>query len=150
MPPFYALDAELPLFLAITSGLQHALAMLAGLITPPIIFAGALKLDSATSAYLISASLIGCGKYSPSMIGGRIELLRRHPQSRPDVSNKTVQGLLFGHGIDLGRRDEFCNAQHRKRSALHCSIRHTICLNVPFEDLQCDVQGWHMPFDNCI
>ncbi|KAJ7089093.1 Xanthine/uracil permease [Mycena epipterygia] len=60
-PPFYALDADLPLVLAITSGLQHALAMLAGLITPPIIFASALSLDSATSAYMISASLIGCG-----------------------------------------------------------------------------------------
>lgn len=60
-PPFYALDADLPLLLAITSGLQHALAMLAGLITPPIIFASALRLDSATSAYMISASLIGCG-----------------------------------------------------------------------------------------
>jgi uric acid-xanthine permease len=60
-PPFYALDADLPLALAITSGLQHALAMLAGLITPPIIFASALNLDAATSAYMISASLIGCG-----------------------------------------------------------------------------------------
>ena len=62
-PPFYALDADLPLVLAISSGLQHALAMLAGLITPPIIFASALNLDSETSAYLISASLIGCGSY---------------------------------------------------------------------------------------
>lgn len=62
MPPFYALDDELPLFLAITSGLQHALAMLAGLITPPIIFASTLNLDGPTSAYMISASLIGCGE----------------------------------------------------------------------------------------
>ncbi|KAH9931655.1 xanthine/uracil permease [Epithele typhae] len=60
-PPFYALDAELPLLLAIFTGFQHALAMLAGLITPPIIFASALSLDSATSAYMISASLIGAG-----------------------------------------------------------------------------------------
>jgi hypothetical protein len=29
-PPFYALDQELPLILAITTGLQHSLAMLAG------------------------------------------------------------------------------------------------------------------------
>ncbi|TFY75052.1 hypothetical protein EWM64_g8959 [Hericium alpestre] len=57
-----ALDSVLsPLFLAMTSGLQHALAMLAGLITPPIIFASALGLDGPTSAYMISASLIGCG-----------------------------------------------------------------------------------------
>ncbi|KAF9063594.1 xanthine/uracil permease [Rhodocollybia butyracea] len=60
-PPFYSLDAELPLALAMANGLQHALAMLAGLITPPIIFASALSLDSETSAYMISASLIGSG-----------------------------------------------------------------------------------------
>ncbi|KAJ3911707.1 xanthine/uracil permease [Lentinula edodes] len=60
-PPFYSLDADLPLALAISSGLQHALAMLAGLITPPIIFASSLNLDSTTSSYMISASLIGCG-----------------------------------------------------------------------------------------
>ncbi|KZT29535.1 Xanthine/uracil permease [Neolentinus lepideus HHB14362 ss-1] len=60
-PPFYALNQELPLVLAMATGLQHALAMLAGLITPPIIFASALNLDSATSAYMISSSLIGCG-----------------------------------------------------------------------------------------
>lgn len=62
MPPFYALDSELPILLAAACGLQHALAMLAGLITPPIIFASSLSLDSETSAYMISASLIGCGK----------------------------------------------------------------------------------------
>lgn len=62
LPPFYALNDDLPLLVAITSGLQHALAMLAGLITPPIIFASALNLDAPTSAYMISASLIGCGK----------------------------------------------------------------------------------------
>ncbi len=61
-PPFYGLDDELPLVLAISSGLQHALAMLAGLITPPIIFASALNLPPDVSAYMVSASLIGCGE----------------------------------------------------------------------------------------
>ncbi|KAG8936425.1 hypothetical protein FRC02_002256 [Tulasnella sp. 418] len=37
LPPFYAIDAQLPLLLAIVCGLQHALAMLAGLITPPYV-----------------------------------------------------------------------------------------------------------------
>ncbi|RPD67033.1 Xanthine/uracil permease [Lentinus tigrinus ALCF2SS1-6] len=60
-PPFYPLDSELPLLLAAACGLQHALAMLAGLITPPIVIAGSLSLDSKTSAYMISASLIGSG-----------------------------------------------------------------------------------------
>ena len=60
-PPFYSLDSELPIVVAMTTGLQHSLAMLAGLITPPIIFASSLALDGETSAYMISASLIGCG-----------------------------------------------------------------------------------------
>ncbi|KAF7295977.1 hypothetical protein MKEN_01412300 [Mycena kentingensis (nom. inval.)] len=60
-PPFFGLHEPMPLLLAIFTGLQHALAMLAGLITPPIIFASALSLDASTSAYMISASLIGCG-----------------------------------------------------------------------------------------
>ncbi|KZT57287.1 xanthine/uracil permease [Calocera cornea HHB12733] len=60
-PPFYALHADLPLVLAIICGFQHALAMLAGLITPPIIFASALNLPGDLQAYMISASLIACG-----------------------------------------------------------------------------------------
>ncbi|KAL7414494.1 xanthine uracil permease [Mrakia frigida] len=60
-PPFYALDADLPILLAIVAGFQHALAMLGGLITPPIIFANALSLDAATQSYMISASLIASG-----------------------------------------------------------------------------------------
>ncbi|KAG1731130.1 permease family-domain-containing protein [Suillus lakei] len=51
-PPFYGIDDELPL---------HALAMLAGLIAPPIILASSLMLDPSTSSYMISASLIGSG-----------------------------------------------------------------------------------------
>ncbi|KAL5487497.1 hypothetical protein ACEPAI_5605 [Sanghuangporus weigelae] len=61
LPPFYSLHGELPLLLAAACGLQHALAMLAGLITPPIIFASSLGLDNETSAYMISSSLISCG-----------------------------------------------------------------------------------------
>ena len=86
LPPFYALDADIPLLFAIVCGFQHSLAMLAGLITPPIIFSGcvffsapmdkrrttmhgrALQLDSSTSSYLISASLITSGVYSTLQI----------------------------------------------------------------------------------
>lgn len=60
-PPFYGLESEIPLLVAIICGLQHALAMLAGLITPPIVFASSLSLDPETSAYMISASLIASG-----------------------------------------------------------------------------------------
>ncbi|EJT97062.1 xanthine/uracil permease [Dacryopinax primogenitus] len=60
-PPFFPLHADLPLVLAIICGFQHALAMLAGLITPPIIFSSALNLSGELQAYMISASLIACG-----------------------------------------------------------------------------------------
>jgi hypothetical protein len=43
-PPFFGLNDDLPLLLALICGLQHALAMLAGLITPPILFSSALNL----------------------------------------------------------------------------------------------------------
>lgn len=59
--PFYALEDNLPVFLAAICGLQHCLAMLAGLITPPIIIANLFGLDSSTQSYMISASLITCG-----------------------------------------------------------------------------------------
>ncbi|KAG2115491.1 xanthine uracil permease [Suillus clintonianus] len=60
-PPFYGLDDELPLLLAIASGLSHSLAMLAGLIVPPILLSGTLMLDPATSSYMMSATLITSG-----------------------------------------------------------------------------------------
>ncbi|KAF5363328.1 hypothetical protein D9756_000074 [Leucocoprinus leucothites] len=76
-PPFYAPDDELPLVLAISSGLQHSLAMLAGLITPPIIFASSLNLPPDVSTYMISASLIGCGILSLVQIS-RIHLFKNY------------------------------------------------------------------------
>jgi uric acid-xanthine permease len=61
-PPFYSLDSDLPLFVAIACGFQHSLAMLAGLIASPIIIASALSFDAEMSAYMISASLISSGE----------------------------------------------------------------------------------------
>ncbi|KAF9515018.1 hypothetical protein BS47DRAFT_1372146 [Hydnum rufescens UP504] len=75
-PPFYPLDAELPILLAMVCGFQHSLAMLAGLITPPIILSSALSLDGQLLSYLISASLIGCGILS-SVQMSRIKLWGR-------------------------------------------------------------------------
>ena len=85
-PPFYGLESEIPLLVAITCGLQHALAMLAGLITPPIIIASSLSLDSETSAYMISASLIGCGKAALLRVTpGFLHAMARDTQSRANV-----------------------------------------------------------------
>lgn len=47
--------------LQIVAGFQHSIAMLAGVITPPIIFANALNLAPEVQSYMISASLIASG-----------------------------------------------------------------------------------------
>ncbi|KEF59053.1 purine permease [Exophiala aquamarina CBS 119918] len=70
MAPFFGLNDKMPIFLALILGFQHALAMLAGLITPPIILSGSggAALDTDTSQYLVSTSLIVCGILSAVQI----------------------------------------------------------------------------------
>lgn len=62
--PFFGLNDRLPVLLALLLGLQHALAMLAGIITPPIILASAANLSTGTEQYLVSTSLIVSGLLS--------------------------------------------------------------------------------------
>jgi xanthine/uracil permease len=59
--PFFGLQDRMPVVLALLLGFQHALAMLAGIITPPIIIAGSAAFDKKTTQYLVSTSLIVCG-----------------------------------------------------------------------------------------
>ena len=97
-PPFYGLESEIPLLVAITCGLQHALAMLAGLITPPIIFASSLNLDPETSAYMVSASLIGCGECTSPRTA---HLLTMGHHQGSSASSK-CRGLRYGGIITWG------------------------------------------------
>lgn len=68
--PFFGLHDRLPILLALLLGFQHALAMLAGIITPPIIIAGqgGANLGEDTAQYLVSTSLIVCGILSSIQI----------------------------------------------------------------------------------
>lgn len=68
--PFFGLHDKMPLLLSLLLGFQHALAMLAGIISPPIILAGTggANLGGATSSYLVSTSLIVCGILSSIQI----------------------------------------------------------------------------------
>lgn len=68
--PFFGLDDSMPVLLALLLGFQHALSMLAGIITPPIIIAGqgGANLDDQTAQYLVSTSLIVCGILSSVQI----------------------------------------------------------------------------------
>ncbi|KAG0286666.1 hypothetical protein BGZ97_007347 [Linnemannia gamsii] len=64
-PPFFGLKTKLPVLLAIVMGFQHALAMIAGVVTPVLIMSGPgtgnMNLDMPTRSYMLSASLISSG-----------------------------------------------------------------------------------------
>ncbi|SCW04384.1 LAFE_0H12332g1_1 [Lachancea fermentati] len=59
--PFFSVYSEMPLFLGFILGLQHALAMLAGVITPPLIISSVANFSTELEEYLVSASLITSG-----------------------------------------------------------------------------------------
>jgi hypothetical protein len=69
-PPFFGLNDKMPLLLAAVLGLQHSLAMLAGVITPSLILSGAggVNLSDELQQYLVSTSLIVCGLLSSIQI----------------------------------------------------------------------------------
>jgi uracil-xanthine permease len=69
-PPFFGLNDRMPVVLAVILGFQHALAMLAGIITPPLIMAGAggVNLDPEQTQYLVSTALIVSGLLSAIQI----------------------------------------------------------------------------------
>ncbi|KAF2403395.1 Xanthine/uracil permease [Trichodelitschia bisporula] len=68
--PFFGLNDKMPVLLALLLGFQHALAMLAGVITPPIILSGSAgaNLTAGQQQYLVSTSLIVCGILSSIQI----------------------------------------------------------------------------------
>jgi xanthine permease XanP len=57
----YGLDVRPPLREALFVALQHVFAVFVGMITPPLLIAGALKLGSGDTAYLVSMSLFVSG-----------------------------------------------------------------------------------------
>lgn len=61
---FFAVDSSLPLLLAILLGFQHSLAMIAGIVTPPLLMASAANFDAQMTQYLVSAAMIGSGLLS--------------------------------------------------------------------------------------
>jgi uric acid-xanthine permease len=80
-PPFFGLDDKMPLLLAMILGLQHTLAMLAGVITPALIMSGSggVNLAPEVQQYLVSTSLIVCGILSS------IQITRFHIYKTPYV-----------------------------------------------------------------
>jgi uracil-xanthine permease len=66
--PFFGLNDKMPVVLALILGFQHALSMLAGVITPPLIIGSSANFDAETTQYLVSTSLIVCGILSSIQI----------------------------------------------------------------------------------
>ncbi|KAL9063506.1 MAG: hypothetical protein Q9161_009435 [Pseudevernia consocians] len=77
--PFFGLNDPMPVFLALLLGFQHALSMLAGIITPPIIIAsqGGASLGAGDTQYLVSTALIVAGILSS------IQITRFHVYKSP-------------------------------------------------------------------
>ncbi|KAL3137001.1 hypothetical protein ABBQ32_006593 [Trebouxia sp. C0010 RCD-2024] len=69
-PPFFPTDEVLAVFVAAVMGLQHALAMVGGIVTPPLII-GYLQDDPKVANYLVAASLIVSGICTVIHVFGR-------------------------------------------------------------------------------
>lgn len=67
-PPFFGLNDRMPVLLGFLLGLQHALSMLAGIVSPPIIISASANLSVEMQQYLVSASLIASGILSTIQI----------------------------------------------------------------------------------
>ena len=57
----YGIDDRPPFKEALFAALQHLLAIFVAIITPPLIIAGALKLDLETTGFLVSMALFASG-----------------------------------------------------------------------------------------
>lgn len=68
--PFFGLNDKIPLVLALLLGFQHALSMLAGIITPPMLLGASsgANLEMEQQQYLVSAALIVSGILSAVQI----------------------------------------------------------------------------------
>jgi xanthine permease XanP len=61
MTPFYALEAKPGPVTTLLCGIQHVLAMFVGIVTPPLILAGALRLSLEQTAFFVSMALFASG-----------------------------------------------------------------------------------------
>ncbi|KAL2862672.1 nucleobase:cation symporter-2 family protein [Aspergillus lucknowensis] len=86
--PFFGLNEKIPVVLAFLLGLQHALAMLAGVVTPPLILSSSLSLSADLQQYLVSTSLIVCGFLS------MVQITRFHIYKTPYYIGSGVLSVM--------------------------------------------------------
>ena len=61
MTPFYGLDAKTDAATTLLCAVQHVLAMFVGIVTPPLILAGALRMSIEETAFFVSMALFASG-----------------------------------------------------------------------------------------
>ncbi|KDN60443.1 putative uracil-xanthine permease [Colletotrichum sublineola] len=96
--PFFGLNDRMPTLLALLLGFQHALAMLAGIVTPPILLSGAAgaNLTGEMQQYLVSTALIVSGLLS------LIQITRFHILKTPSAPSYYIgTGLISVVGISF-------------------------------------------------
>ena len=59
--PFFGVEERVSIIVSLLGGIQHLLAMFVGIITPPLIIAAALRLDTGTTGFLVSMALFSSG-----------------------------------------------------------------------------------------
>lgn len=78
VPPFFYPDDKIPLLLILILGIQHALTMISGIVTPVLaISRGAFYFDTETTEYLVSAAFITSG------IGTLLQITRTKIRGTP-------------------------------------------------------------------
>ncbi|KFY09401.1 hypothetical protein V491_08194, partial [Pseudogymnoascus sp. VKM F-3775] len=66
--PFFGLNDPMPTLLALLLGLQHALAMLGGIVTPPIIISSAIYLSTEQTQYYLGSGILSLAGVSFTVI----------------------------------------------------------------------------------
>ena len=108
--PFFGLNDKMPVLLALLLGFQHALSMLAGVITPPIIIAGqgGANLGGSQAQYLVSTSLIVCGILSS------IQISRFHLYKSPYyIGTGLISVVGTSFAIIPGQESTLNKGQHK-------------------------------------
>lgn len=117
--PFFGLHDRMPVLLSALLGFQHALAMLAGVITPPILLSGqgGANLSTEEQQYLVSTALIVSGILSA------VQITRFHIYKTPYGPlhlgwAKLTRQILHRNGSPLSGRSLVHNHSHRPRRSL--------------------------------
>ncbi|PWN32655.1 putative purine permease [Meira miltonrushii] len=94
--PFYGVHDRIPYFLLLILGFQHALAMVGGVVTPPLLIGGSsgANLNEDDVQYIVSASLIWCGLGTILQIS-RFQLLKSRYFIGTGILNVTGTSFAF-------------------------------------------------------